>query len=98
MVSPINGWEANETFHYGDIPTCKGITSPQQGRKVNTFTKLSLPNDQEASEMSYYSYVVRPLLAMVQCFQQGRESLHFLKGKPYEVVWNPTQHLIIQAW
>jgi len=48
--------------------------------------------------MSYYSYVVRPLLAMVQCFQQGREGQRFLQGRPYKAVWKPTQHLIIQAW
>ena len=56
--------------------------------------------------MSYYSYMVRPLLAMMQRFQQGRESQRFQqgresqrfhKGKPYEAILKPTQHLIIQA-
>ena len=36
-----NGWEANEMFHYGDTHTYEGITSPQHGRKVNTFSKVS---------------------------------------------------------
>ena len=47
--------------------------------------------------MSYYSYMVRPLLAMVQRFQQGRESQRFHKGRPYEAILKPTQHLLIQA-
>ena len=40
--------------------------------------RKSLPNDWEASEMSYHSYVVRPLLARMQCPRQSRESKNFL--------------------